>query len=135
MTAILAFALASTLHAGFQLTVTILVYPVLGARPADEWEPAHARHSRAIAPVVLLVYAALLGTGAALVLAGPDLAGWFALVGAASALAVTAFAAAPLHGRLGARDDILVRRLLLADRWRCLAAFAGACAAVVAVWR
>ena len=133
MSAVVAFALAAALHAGFQATVTVLVYPVLGARGPEEWRGAHDRHSRAIAPLVGVVYLALLATGGVLVAAGPDPAGWVALALTAAALATTAAAAAPTHGRLAARDDALVARLLVVDRWRCALAVAGAAAAVVAV--
>jgi hypothetical protein len=130
---VVAFALAAALHAGFQATVTVLVYPVLGARPADEWSAAHDRHSRSIAPVVAVVYLALLVTGGLLVASGPDAAGWSALGLTGAALATTAAVAAPTHGRLAERDDALVARLLVADRWRCVLALLGAAAAVVAV--
>lgn len=133
LSAEVAFALASALHAGFQLTVTVLVYPVLAGRSAEEWASVHARHSRAITPVVALVYAAVVASGACLVASGPGLLAVIALAGSGAALATTAFAAAPLHGRLGARDNALVARLLVADRWRCGFALAGALAAGVAV--
>ncbi len=133
MTAVVAFALATALHAGFQATVTVLVYPVLGDRRADEWRAAHHRHSRAIAPLVGVVYLALLVTGGWLVASDPDLAGWAALALTAAALATTAAAAAPTHGRLADRDDALVARLLVVDRWRCVLAVLAAVAAVVAV--
>jgi hypothetical protein len=132
MSAVVAFALASALHAGFQLTVSALVYPTLATRDAQVWAEHHARHTRGIAPVVVLVYGALVVTGAVLVADGPDAAGWCALGGGAAALALTAVGAAPLHSRLTARDDVLVRRLLVVDRWRCAAAVAGALAAVLA---
>ena len=133
MSAVVAFALASALHAGFQATVTALVYPVLGARSPDDWGVAHARHSRAITPLVAVVYGALVVCGGAFVLSGPDAVGWLALLGAAGAVVVTAVAAAPTHGRLTDRDDALVHRLLVADRWRCAFAVSGAALAVVAV--
>ena len=85
------------------------------------------------APLVLVVYGAVVISGAALVLSGPGPAGWLALGVTAAALAVTAFAAAPTHGRLADRDDALVTRLLVADRWRCAFAVGGAVLAVVAV--
>lgn len=132
MSAAAAFALASAAHAGFQVTVTVLVYPALAAVDAERWAAAHAAHSRRITPLVGVVYGALVVTGAALVLAGPGAAGWVALAGAAGAVAVTATLAAPLHGRLGVRDDVRVRRLLRVDRLRCGLAVAGAVAAVVA---
>ncbi|CAA9405032.1 MAG: hypothetical protein AVDCRST_MAG60-2321 [uncultured Nocardioides sp.] len=133
MNALVAFALASALHAGFQATVTVLVYPALADRRDDEWQAAHARHSRAIAPMVAVVYSALVISGALLVLTGPEPAGWLALTAAAGALSVTAFAAAPTHGRLTERDDALVARLVLVDRWRCAFAVGGALLAAVAV--
>lgn len=133
MSTLVAFALASALHAGFQATVTTLVYPVLGSRGTDEWRVAHARHSRTIAPLVLVVYGAVVVSGAALVLSGPTVLGWLALAVTAGALTVTAFAAAPTHGRLTDRDDTLVTRLLVADRWRCVCAVGGAVLAIVAV--
>lgn len=132
MSAVVAFALAAALHAGFQATVTLLVYPVLGDRQPDEWRVAHARHSRTIAPLVLVVYGAVVVSGAVLVLSGPEPTGWFALGVTGGALAVTAFAAAPTHGRLTDRDDTLVARLLAADRWRCAFAVGGAALAAVA---
>jgi hypothetical protein len=129
VSAVVAFAVAAGLHAGFQLTVTVLVYPVLGARSGAEWRSAHDRHSRSIAPLVGVVYLAVLVTGGLLVAAGPDPLGWLGLALTAGALATTAAVAAPLHGRLDARDDALVARLLVADRWRCAFAVLGAVAA------
>lgn len=133
MSAATAFALASALHAGFQITVTTLVYPALATRSRAEWPVAHARHTRAITPVVGIVYGALVVTGVPLVVSGPGPADWVALTGAAVALALTATVAAPLHGRLDERDDPRVARLLTVDRWRCLAAVTGSLAAVVSL--
>lgn len=133
MTAAVAFALATSFHAGFQLTVTVLVYPVLAERSPEEWRPTHERHSRAITPLVGAAYLAVLVSGGLLLASGPDAAGWFALVLTGLALATTAAAAAPTHGRLTAKDEALVARLLVTDRWRCAFAVLGAVAAVVAV--
>lgn len=132
MSAATAFALAAALHAGFQVTVTVLVYPALASRSEEEWAVAHARHSRAITPVVGVVYAALVGTGAALIVSGPDPAGWVALAAETAAILVTATVAAPIHGRLGrGRNQQTLARLLVADRWRCAAAVVGLVSAVV----
>jgi hypothetical protein len=120
-----ALALATALHAGFQVTVTALVYPALACRTAAEWPAAHARHTRAITPVVVVVYGAVAATGAALVVSGPDAAGWVSLAATAAALGVTAVGAGPLHGRMAQRDDGDVARLLALDRWRCAAAVVG----------
>jgi hypothetical protein len=126
-----AFALAAALHTGFQVTVTVLVYPALAGRSEQEWAAAHARHSQAITPLVGVVYAALVGTGAALVVSGPGPAGWVALAAETAAILVTATVAAPIHGRLvRGREQRTVVRLLVADRWRCAAAVVGLVAAV-----
>ena len=133
MNAATAFALAAALHAGFQATVTVLVYPALASRTDEEWPVAHARHSRAITPVVGVVYGVLVLTGVALVVSGPDPAGWVALAAAAVAMAITATMAAPSHGRLERRDERVLARLLVVDRWRCAAALVALVAAVVSV--
>lgn len=133
MSAVIAFALVATAHAGFQTTVTLLVYPALVEVGREAWDRAHARHSRRIVPLVALLYAGLLATGCVLVLDGPDAAAWVGLVATAGALVVTAVAAAPLHGRLRADTDDLRRRLLVVDRVRCACAVVGAVAAAVAV--
>jgi hypothetical protein len=129
----LAFALAAALHTGFQLTVTGVVYPALATRTPAEWPAAHDRHRRSIAPVVLVVYGALLGTGAWLCVSGAAVLGWLALAATALALALTAFGAAPIHGRLQQPETGLVNRLLLVDRLRCGAAVTGALLAVAAL--
>lgn len=135
MSAAVGFALAATLHAGFQVTVTLLVYPVLLRTDDGRWTAAHARHSRTIAPLVAVIYLMVLVTGALLLLAGPSPLGWVALAGTGAALATTAGLAAPLHGRLTSYDATLARTLLVVDRLRCVAALAGAVAAVVALAR
>ena len=127
---------AAGLHAGFQLTVSTLVYPALARVDASRWADAHDRHSRAVTPLVGVVYLLLLGTGA-WALATLPLTAWLvtAAAGAGLALATTAFVAAPLHGRLGREGPApgLVRRLLVADRVRsagalvCLAGAALLC--------
>jgi len=132
VSAVVAFALASVLHVGFQVTVTTLVYPALAAVHPSEWTQAHALHSRRIVGLVVIVYAALLGTGIALVVSGPDLAGWLGLLGALGALGVTATLAAPTHGRLRQVEPDLLRRLLRVDRLRRTFAVLGGIAAVVA---
>ena len=125
---------AVALHAGFQLTVTTIVYPALASTPDDDWAEAHARHSRRIAPLVVLVYGAALVACALATAADPSPGTWMALAGTAVAILVTATVAAPLHGRLDRRDAALLARLLVADRVRCAAAcvaVAGALAAVL----
>lgn len=123
---------ATAVHLGFQVTVTLIVYPALAATPASTWATAHAAHSRRIAPLVVVLYAALLASVAAALLERPDLGVIVSAVAVALTFGLTAAGAGPLHVRLrGARDDALLRRLLWVDRVRTLAALA---ALIAAAW-
>ena len=126
---------ATAVHAGFQLTVSTLVYPALADVPAERWRHAHRDHARRITPLVAVVYLAVLVVTAGAVVSGPSVAVLVSTAGTALAWAVTALVAAPLHGRLGGdHDPAGVRRLLRADRVRSLGALlalAGALAAVL----
>ncbi|KRE52626.1 hypothetical protein [Phycicoccus sp. Soil748] len=123
---------AATLHLGFQLTVTVLVYPALSRVPADAWSPAHDAHSRAIVPLVVATYGALLATGTWALLTTPMTPGLLlALLGTTVTFATTAFVAAPTHAHLGrdGKTPQAIHRLLLADKVRAagaLVATAGA---------
>lgn len=134
---LVAFALATALHAGFQVTVTAIVYPALVEVDDARWGLAHERHSRRITAVVALVYGALVLSGVWLVADGPPPLGWGGLVATCASLGVTAGLAAPLHGRLGREPatPALRQRLLLVDRVRCAAALLGAVLAAAAVLR
>jgi hypothetical protein len=130
----LALLTSTAVHAGFQATVTALVYPTLVRVPADDWARAHDQHSRRIVPVVATVYGATLVSCAGSLAASP--ASWpvrVAALGTGVAMVVTAVAAAPTHGRLGrGRTDALASHLLRVDRLRLagtLVALAGAVAA------
>ncbi len=120
-----AFLAATAAHAGFQLTVTWLVYPTLVRVGPDRWEQAHDRHSRGIVPLVVVLYGALVLTSAYVLGYHHGLATWLGVAGAAGAMLVTAAAAAPTHQRLTTPEPRLLRRLIVADRWRagfaCLA--------------
>ncbi len=116
-----ALLLAAAGHAGFQLTVTAMVYPALAATRPDDWERAHARHSRAITPLVVAAYGALVLAGVWSLVAGPEGPLLLATLGTAAAtVLLTGAVAAPLHGRLGRSgpDPLLLRRLLAVDRVR-----------------
>jgi|GEM_PF-917156 len=140
--ALTAVVAASALHLGFQLTVTVLAYPALARVEDAAWADAHRAHSRAIVPLVVLTYGALvLALGWALLVArlSPP-SPWLvaALAGASVSMLTTAVAAAPTHARLGrGRDAVLVRRLLVLDRVRtigavlCLVGAVGAVGAAV----
>lgn len=121
---------AAALHAGFQLTVTALVYPAL--LRSEPFAPAHRRHSRGIVPLVVVVYGALVATGVLRVVAGAlDTGAVVALLGAGVAGLTTALVAAPTHARLShGRTPDLTRRLLVADRVRTTAAVIGALGAL-----
>ena len=126
---------AAALHLGFQATVTTVVYPALARVPADGWAAAHRAHTRAITPLVAVVYGTLGVTGAWALVTGPG--GWTVVTLAAAAVAVlvTATVGAPVHGRLGAgRRPALFDRLLRADRLRLAAAAVAALAATLAAW-
>jgi hypothetical protein len=119
--------LVAAAHLGFQLTVTLVVYPALVEVPEDEWDRAHARHSRRIAPLVALIYVPLVLLLAWTLAAEPGAEGaWVAAAGGAAAVVTTATLAAPMHGRLSAvpvreRPDLL-RALVRADRIRMVGA-------------
>ncbi|CAA9367814.1 MAG: hypothetical protein AVDCRST_MAG47-791 [uncultured Nocardioidaceae bacterium] len=125
---------AAAVHLGFQLTVTLVVYPTLAFSP--DWDRAHSAHTRSITPVVVIVYGALvLATGWALLATWIDPWTLLAAAGAGLALLSTALVAGPTHGRLAdGRDPALLRRLLVADRVRTVGAvvfFVGAALGVL----
>ncbi len=66
---LVAVAVAAALHAGFQVTVSLLVYPVL-LGSGEDWRRRHDAHSRAIVPLVAVTYGALLGACVWAVVAG-----------------------------------------------------------------
>lgn len=128
---------ATALHAGFQATVTVLVYPALARVSPEEWAEVHDRHSRRIIPVVGGCYGALVAASVWVVVSGaPGLAAWLAVASALTAIAVTALVAAPTHGRLGREgpQPALLARLLRADRLRFVAAVAALLAAAGATF-
>jgi hypothetical protein len=126
--ALLALVVASALHLGFQLTVTMVVYPALARVDDAGWTLAHTRHSRGITPLVVLTYGALGLSGVWALLTLPDGSATavgvvVSVTGALVAGLTTASVAAPLHRRLShGRDQALVDRLLRADRLRALGA-------------
>lgn len=131
-TARTAFLGAAALHLGFQLTVSVLVYPALSRVDDQHWREEHRRHSRAITPLVGVVYALLVLTGVWVLATGPSAVALVAVVAAGFSLLVTATLAAPTHGKLTDHDPELVRRLLLVDRLRTLGALLSVVAAAFA---
>jgi hypothetical protein len=125
---------ATAVHLGFQATVTAVVYPALARVPAAQWAVGHRAHSRAITPMVAVVYGALALAGGWALLSGPDAWTVVALIATAVAMLVTALVAAPAHGRLGAgHDPRRIDRLLRVDRIRAAAAVVALAAAALAV--
>ena len=112
---------AGALHAGFQATVTLVVYPALADLSPSAWGAGHAAHSRRISLVVGPVYLAVVTACVwALVSLPVTAAVAFAVAGHGLAAVATALVAAPAHGRLGrdGRTPVVLRRLLVADRVR-----------------
>lgn len=124
---------AAATHLGFQLTVSLVVYPALAATPAEAWDPVHAAHSRRIAPLVGVLYAGLLATAAGALLTAPSPGTVIAAAAVTAAIGLTATVAGPLHVRLGrGREEGLLHTLLRLDRLRTLAALVALVAAVLA---
>ena len=129
-----ALLLATAVHAGFQLTVTLVVYPALARVSPAQWKETHDAHTRAITPLVVVVYGLLVLAGVWAVIDGPDAWTLVALASAAVALLVTGSSAGPTHRRLGAgHDPGRIRGLLRADRIRAVAAVIAVIAATMAV--
>jgi len=123
--AVVALLVVAATHAGFQLTVTALVYPALVVTPPDDWARAHDRHSRRIAPLVVLLYGGFVVTGVWAVASEPLSTPLVAtLAQAAATVLLTGALAAPLHGRLGAEGPRpeLLRRLQRVDQARAVLA-------------
>ncbi len=119
-----ALAVAAAAHAGFQVTVTVLVYPQLARTAPEAWPETHARHSRLIVPLVALTYAGLVAAGGWSLVSGPGALEVAAVVAAAGCVAVTGTLAAPVHGSLDQPYPALLRRLLRVDRLRAVLALA-----------
>lgn len=131
---------ASAVHAGFQVTVSVVVYPALRDAARADWERVHAAHSRRISFVVAPLYVVVAGACLAALLSGPGAAALVAVVGNAVACLTTALVAAPLHGRLGratatydaaARRTVLLTQLLRVDLVRTAATLVAVAAALV----
>ena len=129
-----ALLVATSFHAGFQLTVTTLVYPALGRLGSADFARGHAAHSRAVVPLVALVYGVVVVASLGAVVTAPgSVTAWASGAASALALLVTALRAAPLHGRLGQRgsEPDLLRALVRADRVRTAFALLATVVAVV----
>ena len=130
----LGYALAAAGYAGFQLTIRTVVYPQFARVPARAFAEYERAHQRLVRPMVGLLFGALAVTTAGLLLEGPRPAGAGAGALLAALLAVTAFGAVPLHGRLSRSfDPVAHRRLLRWDAVRVVIALAQVVLGVTAV--
>lgn len=128
-----ALVIATSAHLGFQLTVTLVVYPALAATPVGMWTAVHRTHSRRIAPLVVVLYVGLLSTAAGTLLTVPSPASVVAAAAVGTVIGLTATLAGPLHVRLGqGPDEARMRRLLRVDRVRTATALVALAAAVLA---
>jgi hypothetical protein len=128
-----AFLAAAGAHAGFQATVTLVVYPTLSHVRAAHWRQAHDRQSRAVLPLVVVSYLALAATGAWWLATDWTALPVVGVVLAALSMAVTPVLAAPLHRRLVRRDETALARLLGVDKARTVLAFAAVGVAIAAL--
>lgn len=136
--AILAHLGAACAYAGFQVTITVLVYPQLAAvgRAVPGVFAGHeARHSTRTAVVVGPLFAALVVATGWLVVADPSAPlVWTAAACTAVVLAITALAAVPQHNRLRRGfDPVVMAQLQRVDAVRMVAALAQVAIAVVLV--
>ena len=130
-----AFLASASAHAGFQATVTLVVYPTLSHVRAAHWRQAHDRHTRQVRPLVAVLYLALAATSVWWLAVDWSKLSVVAVVLAALAAAVTAVLAAPLHRRLVRRDEEALTRLLGVDKARTVLALAAVAVAIVAIVR
>ena len=128
-----AFLAAAAAHAGFQATVTLVVYPTLSHVRAAHWRQWHDRENQAVRPLVAAAYLALAGTGAWWLATDWSALAVVAVVLAALSMGVTAVLAAPLHRRLVRRDDAAWARLVGVDKARTLLAFGAAGVTIAAL--
>jgi hypothetical protein len=128
-----AFLAAASAHAGFQATVTLVVYPTLSHVRSAHWRQAHDRHMHDIRPLVAVAYLALVATSVWWLADDWSPLAVVAVVLALLSMAVTAVLAAPLHRRLIKRDDATVARLLAVDRGRTACAVAAVAVAIIAI--
>jgi hypothetical protein len=128
-----AFLAAASAHAGFQATVTLVVYPTLSHVRSAHWRQAHDRHVHDVRPLVAVLYLALVATAVWWLADDWSAVAVVAVVLALLSMAVTAVLAAPLHRRLVKREDATVARLLAVDRWRTILAVAAVAVTIVAI--
>jgi hypothetical protein len=133
--AVIALAVVGAAHAAFQLTVSVVVYPALASVGADRFAVAHDAHSRRIVLLVAPLYAALVVVCGWAVVADPRPLVLAAVAAHGAAVLTTALLAAPTHGLLGTSGPTptLLRRLMVSDGVRTVAAVVGLALALLAL--
>lgn len=130
MTAALLLVVTS-LYAGFQWTIRVVVYPQFAAVPPGAFERFEARHQRLVSFAVGPLFIADGAVTAAAFVAGPRVPAAAAGLCLLVILGLTAFAAVPQHRRLSdGFDPAAHRRLLTVDTIRLVAAAAAVTAAI-----
>lgn len=132
-----AHAAAVLFLAGLSWTVAVVVYPGFAEAAGDDWSAFHTAHTRRITWVVGPPWAVQGLTVAGLLLTRPNgVPLGLVLLAAASAaatVALTVFAAVPLHERLGEGFDVVLHRRLLRSHWWRTAAWTVAAGAGLAM--
>lgn len=136
MTAELAFLVAAAAYAGFQWCVQLVVYPQFAAVPAESFAAYEAAHQRRITPLVGVLFVALAGSGAWLLVGSSPTTPTALIVTGLALVAVvpvlTAAGAVPRHRELSRGwDPVAARGLRRVDAWRTAAATAALVVAVV----
>src|SRR5262245_25548173 len=103
-----AFLAAASGHAGFQATVTLVVYPVLSHVRSANWRQAHDRVTDAMRPLLAVAYVVVAAAGVWWLAVDWSVLALVAVLLALLSMAVTAVLASPLHRRLVKRDDAKV---------------------------
>jgi hypothetical protein len=128
-----AFLAAASAHAGFQATVTLVVYPTLSHVRTAHWRQAHDRHTHDIRALVAVAYLLVAGTGVWWLADDFSTLPVVAVVLGLLPMALTAIVAAPLHRRLVKRDEAALTRLITVDRVRTFFAFAAVAVTIAAL--
>jgi hypothetical protein len=133
--AAVALAVVGALHAAFQLTVSVVVYPALASVGPEAFASAHDAHSRRIVLLVGPLYLALLAVGGWAAVTDPRPLVLAAVGAHGLAQLLTALVAAPTHGRLGSSgpSPVLLRRLRVSDWLRTAAAATGLALSLLAL--
>ncbi len=136
--AVVAHLGAACAYAGFQWTISALVYPQIaatGRRAPATFAAYEAWHARRTAFLVAPLFAALVGACVWLVVTRPaSVLAWACVALTATVLGASAFCAVNQHERLKAGyDEAVMQRLQRADAVRTVAASAQVVLAVALV--